>query len=142
MNLTLSHTRQKLNFRYVPGGEQEQAHDNFGTINSEGEQEEIQMTKRVREYAIPHQLNSQNEPQFRFGNQKTDASNTYNFTQEGANLNTETVFATPTNKNQVFQSSIIANNIRYKSGWKDPVDSESAGASKTTLSTQRPLISG
>ncbi len=32
--------------------------------------------------------------------------------------------------------------MRFKSGWKDPVDSESAGASKTTLSTQRPLISG
>lgn len=37
-----------------------------------------------------------------FGNQKTEASNNYTFTHENANLHTETVFATPTSKNQIF----------------------------------------
>ena len=63
----------------------------------------------------------------------------------------ESVFNTPSNKNKeaVFQSSIIAKNIRLKAGWKESsnpqahlISESGGGASKTTMSTQRPLHSG
>lgn len=37
---------------------------------------------------------------------------------------------------------INSKNIKFRHGWREQADTDSAGMSKTTLSTQRPLLSG
>jgi hypothetical protein len=57
----------------------------------------------------------------------------------------EFAFNTPSHQHPdfVFQSNILnTKNNRFKNGWRDLNDTDSAGLSKTTLSTQRPLLSG
>ncbi len=92
-------------------------------------------------------LEQNNSPSDNRNEQDITLSN-FQQTQDGK---LESVFNTPSNKNNeiVFQSSFIAKNIRLKAGWKESTNTQGhlisesgGGASKTTMSTQRPLNSG
>ncbi|CDW86862.1 UNKNOWN [Stylonychia lemnae] len=128
--------RQKLNFRYIPG--EDNIHQQYTTVNSEKEQEDrafckdLDKSQQMNETKTKIEIHIQDENQFLI-------------TQDVNLPMRESAFNTPSHQNPdfVFQSNILnTKNKRFKNVWRDQADTDSAGLSKTTLSTQRPLLSG
>eukprot|EP00347_Sterkiella_histriomuscorum_P021507 403333736 len=141
--------RQKLNFRYIPGEDPQK----YGTIDSIRELEEQEETKRDkmnidhikiqdRKFMVSDSIAMNQSMPIDQINQILNTQDIDPIEINGQNQ--DSVFNSPQNNQDfVFQSNIInSKNIQFKNGWREQGDTDSAGMSKTTLSTQRPLLSG